>query len=202
MAKLYPPNINGTIPAFYTNIKEGTTTIVVPFAMNRAVAVSEIKGMELKIKSLGGSIIGVVSSDFVDTIEMTASFNISKYKSKLLIGNFYKVQVAYIDANNGEIGYYSTVGIVKYTAMPSISIQDLSNTSINLNRYQYLGIYKQNSDPTEKLYSSSFTIYDNDIIVYDTGEIIHDNTNDESRDSACTSFKLPIELVPDKYYSI
>ena len=36
MAKLYPPQINGTIPAFY-NDKEGATMMVVPFSMNRAV---------------------------------------------------------------------------------------------------------------------------------------------------------------------
>ena len=71
MAKLYPPNINGTIPAFYTDIGEGTTKIVVPFAMNRAVALTEMSGMEIKIKSLSGSIIGTVRSELVDTVEMT-----------------------------------------------------------------------------------------------------------------------------------
>ena len=44
MAKLYPPQINGTIPAFYSNIKKGTTDMVVPFSMNRAVSFAEING--------------------------------------------------------------------------------------------------------------------------------------------------------------
>jgi hypothetical protein len=35
MAQLFPPIVNGTIPAFYSN---GTVTnITVPFSMNRAV---------------------------------------------------------------------------------------------------------------------------------------------------------------------
>jgi len=56
MAKLYPPNIEGTIPAFY--LDEGTTaTIVVPFSMNRAVGKSEVYGFSLKIKYVDGSII-------------------------------------------------------------------------------------------------------------------------------------------------
>lgn len=37
MNKLYPPQIEGTIPAFTG------TTIVVPFAMNKAVVISEVK---------------------------------------------------------------------------------------------------------------------------------------------------------------
>jgi hypothetical protein len=36
MAKLYPPNIEGTIPAFATT--NGTTTLVVPFSLNKAVS--------------------------------------------------------------------------------------------------------------------------------------------------------------------
>ena len=44
MAKLYPPHIEGTIPAFYG------TTLVVPFSMNQAVGASEVKNIVLKIK--------------------------------------------------------------------------------------------------------------------------------------------------------
>ena len=54
MAKLYPPNIEGTIPAFYT---EGTTKIVVPFSMNKAVGKSEVYGFSLKIKYVDGNVI-------------------------------------------------------------------------------------------------------------------------------------------------
>ena len=46
MAKLYPPHINGTIPAFYASI-EGTTTLVVPFFFFFAVSFAEIKGFML-----------------------------------------------------------------------------------------------------------------------------------------------------------
>ena len=54
MAKLYPPYINGTIPAFYYT--EGATTIVVPFTMNRAVSVGEVAGFALKIKTITGDV--------------------------------------------------------------------------------------------------------------------------------------------------
>ena len=46
MAKrLYPPQLDGTLPAFTG------ATVVVPFAMNKAVSLSEVTGFRLKIKT-------------------------------------------------------------------------------------------------------------------------------------------------------
>jgi hypothetical protein len=50
MGKLLPPNIEGTIPAFYAN-SDGTVKITVPFSMSRAVSKSQIKGFSLKVKT-------------------------------------------------------------------------------------------------------------------------------------------------------
>ena len=47
MAKLYPPIIPGTLPAFYGTV----TNITVPFSMNKAVNTNEISGFSLKIKT-------------------------------------------------------------------------------------------------------------------------------------------------------
>ena len=44
--RLYPPLINGTIPAFYG------ATLVVPFSFNRAVSVSDVAKMVLKINGM------------------------------------------------------------------------------------------------------------------------------------------------------
>ena len=49
MAKLYPPHIEGTIPAFTG------ATIVVPFSMNQAVGETEIKALTLKIKKVNSN---------------------------------------------------------------------------------------------------------------------------------------------------
>jgi hypothetical protein len=48
--KLFPPYIEGTLPAFYQS--NGTTKIVVPFVMNRGVRFDDIKGLMMKIKSI------------------------------------------------------------------------------------------------------------------------------------------------------
>ena len=50
MAKLYPPVLESTIPACYS--ENGAVKITVPFSMNRAVSASQIGGFELKIKTI------------------------------------------------------------------------------------------------------------------------------------------------------
>jgi hypothetical protein len=50
MAKLYPPQIEGTLPAFYDT--EEKTEIVIPFIMNKTVGWTEIKGLIIKIKNI------------------------------------------------------------------------------------------------------------------------------------------------------
>jgi hypothetical protein len=46
MAKLYPPYIEGSIPAFYG------TALTVPFSMNRSVGRQEVSGITLKVKTV------------------------------------------------------------------------------------------------------------------------------------------------------
>lgn len=49
MAKLYPPNLGGTIPAFYGNI------LTVPFVMNKTVSKNEVNGFNLIVKTVANS---------------------------------------------------------------------------------------------------------------------------------------------------
>ena len=50
MGRLYPPIINGTIPAFCG------TTLVVPFSINKAVSKAEIYQMAVKVKTVNGTL--------------------------------------------------------------------------------------------------------------------------------------------------
>lgn len=205
MAKLYPPQINGTIPAFYSNVAEGTTKVVVPFSMNRAVSTSQVKYMNMQMKTLNGSLICIVPSESIDFINMTATFNMRDYAYKITVGSYYKIQLAYIENNeNAEIGYYSTVGVIKYTTYPSIvKIDGLTLSKINNHQYDYLGVYSQkDGDATEKLYSSRFNIYYNDKIFYESEEILHDNTNDTERYMQTENLQFLKSLPIDEVYTI
>ena len=64
MTKLYPPLIEGTIPAFYS--EKGTAFLTVPFSMNRAVGPTDFKGFNLKVKTVQSSsyIISVDSYEY------------------------------------------------------------------------------------------------------------------------------------------
>ena len=210
MAKLYPPNIEGTIPAFYT---EGTTKIVVPFSMNKAVGKSEVYGFSLKIKYVDGNVIdtfqvrkngansGASSYDIEE--DYKAIFDVSSLKTNgtIKVGQYYKVQLAYIDINN-EVGYYSTIGVVKYTTHPIITIAGLDESKVNAHQYAYTGVYSQyGKDSTEKVYSSRFLLTDsNNKIIKDTGYMLHNSTQDDLPYEATDSFLLSRDLEPNQLY--
>ena len=101
--KLYPPIIEGTIPAFCNQ------TIVVPFTMNKSVSEKEVKGFKLKIKTVQSG----YQPFLTETIQMIDCNTDTSEVSFLLpgtlnVGQFYKIQMAYVDTAD-LIGYYSTV---------------------------------------------------------------------------------------------
>ena len=106
MAKLYPPNIGGTIPAFCRN-SSGTVILTVPFSMNRAVAWAEVAGFVLKLNTVIGKQVATSNAvmtnttgtpyDIIDRMEV--DFDVTKVTG-LNVGQYYKVQMAYINQNN------------------------------------------------------------------------------------------------------
>ena len=188
MAKLYPPIIPGTLPAFYT---DGTVTkITVPFSMNRAVSSGSIKGFALKLKTAySNTLIDVLKKidnnfDFASK-EITFFWSNNSTLSKIKPGQFLKAQLAYINTDNNTetIGYYSTVGVIKYTTKPEISIENLFLESINNFQNTYIGKYKSN-DVSEKHYLYKFSIYKlnngkKEELVDTSDWLLHDNSNEE-----------------------
>lgn len=199
MSKLYPPNLEGTLPAFYG------TTLVVPFSMNKAVSINEVERILLKVKT-------VQSNRFILSDETTifslsgsyceATFDISK--ANLNIGQYYKIQIAYQHAINHTIGYYSTVGVVKYTGEPKAEIEGLTKQSGNINthRYTYIGKYSVPiDDKTEKEYSYCFNLYDNNKQLLQTsGEQIHNSYNDTERGESYDNYDIEQDLELNQVY--
>ena len=201
---LASPIIEGTLPAFYVN-ENGTAIITVPFFMSRAVSSSEIKGFRLKIKNVQGSdyLLSVDSSE-VDFNELTVTFEIPQSALEYFyVGSFYKAQIAYIDLQ-GTTGYYSPVGIIKFTTKPTVQILNLKETWNNAHIYNYTGVYSQyRRDATEKVYSYRFVIRDSyDKVVKDTGFIIHNNSEDEVYYESRDNFSFTHELEENQKYTI
>lgn len=199
MAKLYPPHIEGTIPAFYG------TTLVVPFSMNQAVGATEVKNIVLKIKKVNSNeVIFTKYAQYFDVYEnCKATFNLTANEQELFnIGQFYRIQLAFVDINN-TIGYFSSVGVIKYTAIPHIELVGMNKEISNLHMYDYVAAYRQELDPTEKLYSSRLQLFDsNGNIIEDTGERVHSVINDTLPNEALEYFDLSRDLKLNQTYRL
>ena len=195
---LYPPYIEGTIPSFYGN------SLTVPFSMNKAVGAGEVSGFSLKLKTIQNTkYLFTAKTTRMDlNAEYNATFDISSYASKLKVGQHYKVQIAYID-QNGVVGYYSTVGIIKYTSKPKVSIQGLKAGRLNTASYNYIGIYDSSVDTSEKEYKYKFIFSDNEgKVVKETDWEIHNNSNDEKSYLTHDEFLMSLELEKNAVYYI
>ena len=198
--KLYPPQIEGALPAFCKEDK-----ITVPFVMNKTVSWNQIKGFAIKIKNIqNNSVLKILESTDIEYSKQLYEVSFSYDDSDIFTsGNFYKIQLAYIDTD-GVYGYYSTVGIIKCTEEPEVSIKDLEATLLYTDIHSYIGVYSQeDKDVTEKVYSYNFTIYDeNGNILETSGELLHNHENDEEIYESTDTYSIHKELKEDKIYSI
>ena len=199
--KLSPPLLDGTIPAFCEN------KLLIPYSMSRAVSLTnEVSGFQIKIKKIQSGIqllSGETTSYENNLIEYTIS---EEDKKKLTIGQFYKVQIAYIKNDEEKtIGHFSTAAIVKYTAKPDLFIEGLAAGTLNSHRYTYTGVYKNDEDKNERVYSYKFNLYEkdngNNYKVIDTsGDLLHDARNDDGSGESSDTYTFTQDLIMGKNY--
>lgn len=178
MAKLYPPHIEGALPAFCGN------TFSIPFEHSRAVSQVEIGGYYFILKDIQQSTV-IASQPLIK--EAAAQDESGNWwltgsginASQLTPGTFYKMQIAYVAERAQEIGFFSDVGIIKYIQEPEIKIVGLNAAGMNDHVYQYQLDYKC-LDSTERLYSTEFYLAEGTQIniIDSSGPIIHDNNKD------------------------
>lgn len=201
MSKLLPPIIEGTIPAFYSS--GGTVNVTVPFTMNRAVSISAVKGIKLKIKTLQSSM--VLGDQAYDAIDFFLSNNYCYAQFEINAQNlfkekqFYKFQIAYVNTFN-EVGNYSGVAVGKYTVKPRIYIDGLNLGTINYHTHSYTGVY-ETEDNTETVRSYEFILLNNRNEIYFTsGELIHNSLNDEDLLKSFDICTISQDLNDEIYY--
>ena len=185
--------------------------------MNRIVSTQEVSGLSLKIRdaetdTLYG-ILPIENDDWQkDGDNSQGVFNLAKLKdgetvrNKLKLGKFYKLQMAYIDGN-GNVGYYSTVTIAKFTYYPTVSIVGFNRQMTNTDNTTYTGVYHNLQDPTEKCYQYKFTLMDEKSnIIETTGWKIHNSINDtltyESNDTHQFLYSLEQNAKYQVQYSV
>ena len=219
---LYPPQIEGTIPAFCREHGQ----IAIPFVMNKTVGWNEIDGFSIKIKNIQNNEIittlntlkynsnGEIYSEYSKDKQI-AYFDFDKDNNPFILGQSYKLQICYITAekdSNGKIEslkpktyeHYSTVGVIKCTAEPSVYIDGLEGSQLHSDTRTYIGVYSQEGkDVTEKVYSYNFTVYDEQGKILETsGEKLHNHENDDVVYKSSDSFTMIKSLEENKIYTI
>ena len=202
--KLYPPYIEGNLPAFCG------TMLRIPFRLNRAVGINQIQGLSVSIRTVQTNTLK--TSKPLTTTVFYYNNNLKSYCADFdlkdtefnypRIGQYYKIQLAFIDKSN-NVGYYSSVGVIKYTSEPLVIIEGL-NSGVNYNQYEYVGKYSQEGkDTTEKVYTYEFNLYDDsNSIVATSGECIHNNSLDEYTYQSTDSWTLTKNLKDNYTYRL
>jgi len=202
--KLYPPILAGTTPPFYET--EKGTLITVPFSLNKLNVASEIGGVKLRIRDADTDV-ELTRRDAivynVSTDNCSATFDITDVKG-IILGKYYKIQLAYIDADDASnIGYYSSVSIIKCTAYPTVSILGLSAYNTNVDVTYYTGHYSNYIDPSEKCYQYRFILYDADYNpLADTGWKIHNSNTDDTKTESTDNYTLEFICEADSRYRL
>lgn len=235
--KLYPPTIGNRIPAFYQDVETNDVFITIPFQNNRSVSRADIKTFALKLKTITNDFRAINGQAYIEEGEdldqkvtnawnegiVTFKIEPEVYEDMLNLGQFYKIQLAYIAdfTPAGEeptpeecaqyVGYYSEVGISKFSWYPTVYIDGLSTIDPNTHTYEYFGRQSQTydlqesgvtqtgiADSTEKVYNQRFII-ENSLsgIIKDSGWLLHDASTDESEQESYDRWEylneLPIE---------
>lgn len=205
ITRLYPPILAGTIPSFYTTTLG--TSLEVPFSMNSTVSQNAVRGIRLRLKTTSTDIIlaNLDSTTFTTSAtDCSAKFVLDdSITNKLVVGNFYKIQIAYINDEDGNYGYYSTVAVVKYTDKPILAIAGLNVQGVStISANNVVGTYF-NTDSSEKVYQYRFQLMDNTSdVLEDTGWNIHNSQLDDSLTESSDNFTFNTSLNTGTIYKI
>ena len=228
MARLYPPITEEVLSAFCLNCdRKGnkiSASINVDFNLNRAVANAEITGLALRLRTISTNKY-VITENLNENIStgksegIAVSYNLEDGKAtffitneqnsdamKLLkIGQYYRIQLAFIDTTN-TIGYWSNIATIKCVAKPSVTIANFNASDANIFSNEIVGEYIQDTstgDSSEKVYSYSFQLYDKDGNILDeTGTQLHNSSADTRSNASTDVFTSYKELDENEFYYV
>lgn len=198
----FPPNIAGTIPSFFYS-GQGAVILTVPFTMNQTVSNTSIRAFKLRLKTTTTNIIlEETTSTSYDLTNGTVNFSLSSAVSRLVVGTYYKIQIAYIGTDD-IVGYYSSTAIIKYTAKPTVNITGLTGQSVNVITTQTVrGEYK-NDDSSEKVYQYCFILYsNNNSELENSGWLLHNTQEDIELNASFDVYTFKYNLTNSTAYSI
>lgn len=203
--KLKPPFIENILTPF----TEGEKGISIPFNVNQLTEIDKISNEAAIIirDTISNAEIFVSQEGSVNKSDGIITFSIEgEQLKKFQSGKYYKIQVAFINNVNKDIGYYSSIGIARYIKKPELKLNGVDEEqnigSFTKPSYAYVGECILH-EPTEKVATYSFTLFDNNNnIVFTTGEKIHDSSKDELSNKSVDTCLLPNVLNLNELYTL
>lgn len=201
MAKLFPPQIERSLPAF-TGRK-----MKIPFFLGSFISEYDFSKVSLIMKNAQENITKeeeLYSSSFKYDLQKKQYEALFELGFEPIIGQSYKVQIALVD-NKGVIGSYSNFGTIKYTSIPKIEIKNLKkNPELNCNASKFIGYYSQkDGDITEKVLSYRFELYDETMtLIKKTEDLVHNNSLNNNIYESFDEWNLDITLIENKIYNL
>ena len=180
LKKLSPPQISNILPAFIKG-----KDITIPFVLNSSVGAKQFNKVAIIIKTVSTGIVKLElsTSEYYYNEDKRCYIVHFPCFEDAQVGQHYKIQIAC--QMNDDIGYYSSVGVIKCTSAPQVFIKDRENTKFN--NYEYVGVYSQEGegkDSTEKVYNYKFDLFDSaNNLIATSGVLLHNSSNDEAASS-------------------
>lgn len=205
--KLNPPILDNKIIA-----QTNSTSLSIPFLMNKSVGLGDFDFIALDIKTVQSNT-SLLEKPFLYCLKKFLFFEKGSYwgtfandkDSLFKIGQHYKIQLAYGKGDpNGEyhIGFWSTVATFKFTYAPRVSIQNLALDKPNTHIYNYTGVYS-NDDASEKIYSYEFFLHDSaNNLIATSGEKLHNSSFDTESTESIDQWSMKSGLTSNKEYLI
>jgi hypothetical protein len=145
---------------------------------------------------VGESQAGMINKKLKKALFMLTSFD-------FITGQYYKIQICFQDKDTREQGYYSDIGIIKCTTEPEVSLTPKILGSIASVDIEYTQKKSEGKDPTEKPYSFTIDLIDNENnIVESSGEIFYDHFAEVDSGETFVHWQFSTLLEKDKEYKI
>ena len=201
MSRLNPPMVENIIAA-QTHLNQ----LTIPFSMNRSVGWEDFETVQLIVKTVQTNVVLATAECNKNSISkkdnIYQAIFVKDDNFPLQIGQYYKIQLAYINKSN-EIGFYSSAATFKFTSSPEVIIQGLDDTDnfLNPHTYDYVGSYSNPGDPSEKVYSYRFDLYDrHNTLVVSSGDQLHNSSEDRAIDKSIDKWTTRQGLQPGFEY--
>ena len=196
---LYAPKIENILPAFSTDPQNPSNVLItIPYQLNLSVGYEDFTHIKYIIKTATTNTEISFSTDTSKKQQYNAERqsyvqNLSLPKNKFTEGQYYKIQIAFVDGN--DVGYFSNVGVSKYIKKPTITI--------NHKNIREIVATFTDAVTYEKVYKYKFDLYDSYGNILETSEEqVHNSLNDTNPTTSVDTWEIKTTLNSDIKYVV